>query len=133
MGYWGSFVCCLLLTQLSPIMKLFINLVDDLIITSLHTGISYWETSQTADSGIILNKRLNKERKIYLREDDTHLVFLVSQHKPCCVIAGSHQHRPSSPRSPRSVPSSRIIYHQHTRTLLFTTKSFSLLRLQALC
>lgn len=88
-----------------------------------HTGISYWETSQTADSGIILNKRLNKEGKIYLREDDTHLVFLVSQHKPCCVIAGSHQHRPSSPRSPRSVPSSRIIYHQHTRTLLFTQEA----------
>lgn len=87
----------------------------------LYSGL-YRETSQTADSGIILNNWLNKELKVYLREEHTHLVFPVSQHKLCHFIAGSHQRCPSSPPPLLSVP--RQPYHLPPthQNLLFTQK-----------
>lgn len=88
----------------------------------LYSGL-YWETSQTADSGIILNNWWNKESKVYLREENTHLVFPVSQHKLCRFIAGSHQFCPSSCPSLVSVP--RQPYHLPPthQNLLFIQKA----------
>lgn len=101
----------------------FIRWINDRKLADLlYSGI-YRERSQTADSGLILNKRLNKELKLYLRERTTHTwCFLSHGTNPDVFLLALISTVPVPLCRSALFPGSRIIYHQHTKTFCLHKK-----------